>query len=173
MNFDKYKNTKRHPRKNEFQTTYWYKQGRCVYIQKFGEPIQVIGDADFSIEYVNCVKEVVLDEAAYRAASKAYNSEDSILLEQFKTDLMNELGWMNHPLAEKLYNKAWEMSHSSGLEEVYTRAMDLADLVECPSALSNAILVMNRFEYDSAGLIKRYPDEAEYNNAMKVLKGLL
>lgn len=39
--------------------------------------------------------------------------------------------------------------------------------------MNNPLDVLERFEYDSEGNIKRYPPEAEYNDAMEKLSDLL
>lgn len=166
MNFDAYKNALPYPRKGDFQTTYWYKQGRCVCTQKPGESLAPGFDAK------SCVKEVVADEDAYRAARDAYHAEERRLTEQFKADLLHDLDMANHPLADKFYAKAWEMGHANGLGEVYNCAHNLSDLFDCPPELMAAVQIMDKFEYNSDGGLRRYPDEAEYNKAMKVLKGL-
>lgn len=71
--------------------------------------------------------EAALDE--YRAAAALHRNDDARLVEQFRADLIEELGLTEHPKANLLYAKAWEMGHSCGLSEVVNYAEDLVELV--------------------------------------------
>lgn len=49
--------------------------------------------------------------------------------DQFKNDLFEELSITDNPKRELLFQKAWELGHSSGYSEVYLYACDLVDLI--------------------------------------------
>lgn len=55
----------------------------------------------------------------YRRRAKAYHEEGRELIEQFKTDALEELGLSEHPKAELLYKMAWERDQAIGLREVF------------------------------------------------------
>jgi hypothetical protein len=63
-------------------------------------------------------------------ASKAYHTDRIRLDNEFKADLLADLGITNHPKADLLYSKAYEMGHSSGRSEVYNYALDLVELIQ-------------------------------------------
>lgn len=60
---------------------------------------------------------------------KEFHAEETRVIEMFKRDLLTRLGILNHPEAELLFAKAWELGHSSSLNEVASQATDLADLL--------------------------------------------
>jgi hypothetical protein len=65
----------------------------------------------------------------YRADKEAYDKDCEACLAAFKHDLFADLGLKDHPKAEKLYQIAWDRGHSSGLENVYCEASELAALI--------------------------------------------
>jgi hypothetical protein len=84
----------------------------------------------FSSEHLaTAVLEKATRDAAYKEAKTAYNAETARLMQQFKADMFEDLGITDNPKADKLYAKAWDYGHSSGLREVYNYAADLVDLI--------------------------------------------
>jgi len=75
-----------------------------------------------------------------RSARDAYYAESKRLNDMFKQDALVELGLLKlgayncelykHPKADMLYDKAWELGHSSGLSDVWDYMFDLVDLVK-------------------------------------------
>jgi hypothetical protein len=59
-----------------------------------------------------------------------YRDASSQILENFKMDAFEELGITNNPKREKLYSKAWEFGHPSGLQEVFFYMEELTELIE-------------------------------------------
>jgi hypothetical protein len=59
----------------------------------------------------------------------AYRNEENRLYTQFKKDLLEHLGFTNHPKAEKLFAMAWSDGHASGYEEVAICADRYAELL--------------------------------------------
>jgi len=49
--------------------------------------------------------------------------------EDFKKDLLEELGVTGHPKADKLFSLAWSYGHSSGYSEVFSYASEFVDLL--------------------------------------------
>jgi hypothetical protein len=64
------------------------------------------------------------------AASKAYRDDNIRLMDEFKKDLLEDLGITNHPKAEIFFSKVWDHAHSSGLMEVLNYAEDLVELIQ-------------------------------------------
>ena len=48
---------------------------------------------------------------------------------QLKADLLADVGLTGHPKADLLFEKAWDLGHASGLQEVTTYFYDLAELL--------------------------------------------
>lgn len=59
-----------------------------------------------------------------------YQAEEARLRAQFKADALEDLRLTGHPKADKLMAIAWDMGHSSGYQEVYNYAAELAPLLE-------------------------------------------
>jgi hypothetical protein len=57
------------------------------------------------------------------------NSERVHKLHLFQDDLIDALGLAGHPQSDKLFDLAWEHSHSDGLGEVVLFAQELSDLL--------------------------------------------
>lgn len=55
----------------------------------------------------------------HTADVKAYREDQAKLENDFRRDLIAEFGMTGHPMADKVYGKAWEHGHSSGLSSVY------------------------------------------------------
>jgi hypothetical protein len=49
---------------------------------------------------------------------------------QFRDDALSELGLKNHPKADVLFSKAWDLGHSSGFHEVWYYLQDLSELLK-------------------------------------------
>lgn len=130
MNTDKYKNNAPYPSKKDFTTTFWYRAGRVV-CKETPDGNQVCDpEVGVTIELGACVKETVVDTAAFNAAKVAYSLETARLERQFKEDLFIELNIVGNPKADKLYSIAWQHGHSSGYAEVLSYAWDLVDLIK-------------------------------------------
>ncbi len=82
---------------------------------------------------IGCVEEKVLDEVSYLAHLKLYQETNKKLQEEFRDDLIEKYQMTNHPKAIKLFNKAWDMGCSGGLQEVEYYFQDLVELFECES----------------------------------------
>lgn len=60
--------------------------------------------------------------------NKEYQKEDYRIYNLFKEDALKEVGLLNHPKADKIYNKAWNDGHAYGYGEVLTHLENLAEL---------------------------------------------
>ena len=65
----------------------------------------------------------------FKEHQRKRNNETRIKTEQFKNDLALVNGLENHPKLDKLWNKAWEHGHSSGLHEVRYYFENLMELL--------------------------------------------
>lgn len=71
----------------------------------------------------------VFEEELYRKALAVYADEARSRQNAFRQDLLEELGITDHPKADLLISKAWELGHSSGYSEVVNWAWDLVDFL--------------------------------------------
>ena len=101
-------------------TIYYYKKGVMVGIKRQF-------DDDF-VPPKGCVEEIVLDEVSFNAHMKHYQEENLRLQEEFRRDLIAEYGVTDHPKANKIFDKAWDMGISGGLQEVEFCFQDLIGL---------------------------------------------
>jgi len=108
------------PKKDDYMTIYYYKKGVMVGMKRqFGD--------DF-VPPKGCVEEKVLDEVSFNAHMKHYDEERIRLQEEFRRDLIEEYSMTNHPKANKIFDKSWDMGISSGLQEVEYYFQDLIGL---------------------------------------------
>ena len=110
------------PKQDDYTTIYYYKQGVMVGMKRQFED-------DFQPPK-NCVEEKVLDESSYNAHMKHYQEENLRLQNEFRRDLIKKYNMSNHPKANKLFDKAWDMGCSNGLEEVEYCFCDLLELFQ-------------------------------------------
>jgi hypothetical protein len=111
------------PTKDQYMTVYYYQKGVMVGMKK-----------QFDINFEppkNCVEERVLDEVSYMAHMKHYQEESKRLQNEFRDDLIEKYEMTNHPKAVKLFNKAWDMGCSGGLQDVEYYFQDLIELFKC------------------------------------------
>ena len=110
------------PKQDDYMTIYYYRKGVMVGMKR-----------QFETDYEppkNCVEEKVLDEVSYNAHMKHYQEEVKRLQEEFCEDLIVKYKMSHHPKADKLFNKAWDMGCSGGLEEVEYYFQDLVELFQ-------------------------------------------
>ena len=108
------------PKQDDYMTVYYYRKGVMVGMKR-------MFDYDF-IRPNECVEEKVFDEVSYNAHMKHYHEERLRLEEEFRKDLIAEYKMSHHPKANKLFNKAWDMGCSGGLEEIEYYFRDLVEL---------------------------------------------
>jgi hypothetical protein len=111
------------PKQDDYMTIYYYKKGVMV-----GMKVGKIED-DFQPPK-NCVEEKVLDEISFNSNMKHYQEEAKRLQDEFRNDLIAEYKMTGHPKANKLFNKAWDMGCSGGLEDVEYCFRDLVELFQ-------------------------------------------
>lgn len=75
------------------------------------------------------LEKVRAENDEYKKLMGAYHADETRLREKFKKDLFDYLGIEDNPKRDLLFDKAWEMGHSSGFSEVVTCADDLVDLI--------------------------------------------
>jgi hypothetical protein len=114
------------PKQDDYMTIYYYRKGVMVGIKRQF-------DEDFEPPK-RCVEEKVLDEVSYSAHMDHYYEEQDKLKNQFREDLIAEYHMTNHPKANKIFDKAWELGHSKGHEEVEYYFQDLTELFQGDSS---------------------------------------
>jgi hypothetical protein len=115
------------PKQDDYMTIYYYRKGVMVGM-KVGPQ-----EEDFQPPK-RCVEEKVLDEVSYNAHLNHYYEEQEKLKNQFREDLIAEYHMTNHPKANKIFDKAWELGHSKGHEEVEYYFQDLTELFQGDSS---------------------------------------
>jgi hypothetical protein len=108
------------PKQDDYMTIYYYRKGVMVGMKRQF-------DDDFQPPK-NCVEEKVLDEVSYNAHLNHYYEEQDKLKNQFRKDLIAEYHMTDHPKANKIFDKAWELGHSKGHEEVEYYFCDFVEL---------------------------------------------
>ncbi len=60
----------------------------------------------------------------------SWNIKQDLMESRFKDDLEEEFGVKNHPKADLLYHKAWNLGHSYGLAQVLSDYENLVDIIK-------------------------------------------
>lgn len=121
MDYNKYKNTLPYPEKPT----------------KPKEPKLTGKDSDAYRAHADAMDQYAKDLKAYEAGPlaqyneqrDAYHKEGHRLEEEFKKDLLEELGVTGHPKAEKLYSLCYMKNHSGGFSDVASIAHDFVELL--------------------------------------------
>jgi hypothetical protein len=122
------------PKQDDYMTIYYYRKGVMVGMKRqFDEDFQ---------PPKNCVEEKVLDEVSYNAHMKLYQEENRKLQDEFRGDLIEKYKMTNHPKANKIFNKAWDLGCSLGLDSVEDYFKELIDLFEEDSSDLNLFGIM-------------------------------
>jgi len=79
--------------------------------------------------FADAAKRYVEEKAVYDAIVKNQQAIQRAMHIQFKADALEEVGLQHHKNADKLFNYAWDQSHSEGLYSVFNTLENLADLV--------------------------------------------
>lgn len=120
--------------RSDFIRTTWVSGGK-VFASQIGDGEIFYADgspypADEK-KVLSVMKKVVeKNDIEFQAAIKPYQDEQSVLHDEFKRDLFEDLGIEENPKKELLFAKAWEQGHSSGFSEVYNYAAELVELIE-------------------------------------------
>ena len=133
MNFDSYKNTLKYPLSKDFTRKFVYKSGKLVATispHPQNEAPVTVFESGFTEIPERAIVETEIDAARYKVALDAYRAAEQAVNDKFKNDLFKDLGIEDNPRRDKLYSKAWELGHSSGLQEIYNVACDLVELIE-------------------------------------------
>jgi hypothetical protein len=115
-----------YPNKKDYVTSYVYDKGVVLW----SGPTWEKDKAELKEEYPNAVIQEVLDEEAYKAHRKQYDTESAKLHEEFKDDLFKQFAVTDNPKRHKAFDLAWDRGHSNGVEEVYNEFYDLVELIE-------------------------------------------
>lgn len=73
--------------------------------------------------------DTIYHEEEYRQAQKDYRQGEHEARNRFKEDLFKDLEIADHPKREKIWDKAWEEGHSTGLHDVYHEAEEIVELI--------------------------------------------
>jgi hypothetical protein len=117
------------PRRQDYTTTYYYRKGVMVEM-KVGKHNDDFQPPD------KCVEEYDLDEVSYNAHIKLYQDESIKLQNEFRKDLILKYEMNKHPKANVIFDKAWDIGCSSGLQSVEYYFTDIMDLFDDESGQS-------------------------------------
>lgn len=70
----------------------------------------------------------IFNDVAYHKHVKDYRRGANNAIKLFKTEILDDVGLLDHPKADKIFSKAWENAHSEGFYQVYIEVDDLSDL---------------------------------------------
>lgn len=114
-----------YPSKDEFTDVFVYSKGEVVWKGKYTD-FKPFSEGRFK----GMLVEKVVNEAGLKAQRIAYGAEQSRLEQEFKTDLFEEHGVIDHPKANKCYGIAYDYGHSSGYQEIANYFDTLVDLIK-------------------------------------------
>jgi len=89
-----------------------------------------INDPKYKNQFVYPFKSEFKDLGDYKNAKALYNQREGEIYELVKHDMLEYVGLLNHPKANKIWSYAWEQGHSSGYSEVYNVLLGLTELFE-------------------------------------------
>lgn len=72
----------------------------------------------------------LISREEYKEKLKLYNELKMEKEHEFKINLLDFVGLLGHPKAEKAFQIAWDRGHSAGLNEVLLELEELADLIK-------------------------------------------
>jgi ribonuclease HIII len=122
--FDYYNTPKTsYPNKVDYTTVFVYNKGKVVWQGSKRN----FKSNDFPKD---AVVQNVINEEDYSAHKDAYNEDSSRLMEEFVLDLFDEFNVLDNSKAALCYQKAYEIGHAYGLQEVYNVFDDLVELIK-------------------------------------------
>lgn len=65
----------------------------------------------------------------YKLSRQAWHEEERRLSEAFRLDALKDVGLAEHPKAEKAYNFAYSLGHSSGYSEILFYLNEIAQVL--------------------------------------------
>jgi methyltransferase-like protein len=113
-----------YPNKKDYITFYVYDRGACIY----SESALSNTKSALKEDYPNAVIQEVLDEEAYKAHHKQYNTESAKLHDEFVNDLFEEFGVTDNPKRHKAFEYARDKGGS--YSDVYDVFTDIVELIE-------------------------------------------
>lgn len=125
---------------DNFKVTYYYKNGSAYAKKEYGV-ITLAPEFKETVDVTTgvvtgLVKEVVFDKEGYETARLTYFKELKKRKNEFKNDCFVDLGIVNDPRKEVLYNRAYDVAHGNGLRCVYEELSELVDFInECDRVL--------------------------------------
>jgi hypothetical protein len=112
-----------YPNKKDYITSYVYDKGVVLW----SGPTWEKDKAELKEEYPNALIQEVLDEEAYKAHRKQYDTESAKLHKEFQNDLFEDYGVTNNPKSSLLFNKVMEMR--GPYSEIYDLFGDFVELI--------------------------------------------
>lgn len=123
MNIENFRNQKPRPRKEEFNTTFFYSGGKVL-----GKGRTLNEVRDLRLKYKNAVEETLCDNEAFQAAMKEYNELKTALEAAFKRGLFEENDINADEFGEAMYKMAFDRGHEYGYHRIQEEFEDLVVL---------------------------------------------
>lgn len=133
--YDKYVCKTPIPKEEDHAYFYVYKKGTTVQSKKSFEELKMIYNSNTvrelrqHFEDHGLVFEEEVDINSFIEAKKELAHETNRLMTQFADDLAREHDVEHNPKRGMLFNKAWGLGHSAGLQEVASYYSDLVELI--------------------------------------------
>ena len=112
-----------YPDKKDYITFFVYDKGKLLYEGN------TYTKSELKTSFPNAVIQEVLDEDAYKAHRKEYNTESAKLEQEFQDDLFAEFNVTDNPKRSKCFELAWGYGHAHGHSEVYSYFSDFVELI--------------------------------------------
>lgn len=125
MDFDKYKTNIPLPKKEDFTTWYYYKDGKLVFTDEASKGVLTLVNIP-----EHGAREAVLDRAGYQQALQKRSKTIKGVEAQFWIDAEEELGIPpDHPKIAKMRSYAWEKGHAYGYSDIFNHYVEIWDVV--------------------------------------------
>jgi hypothetical protein len=112
------------PDKTKYTKSFFYKKGKLIAVKLLG-----VGYDDLEVDIDGSVEEQIFDDVSYNEHLSLYHSKLREKQEEFKNDLFEKYGVVNHPLSDKIFLIAWQ-SGSGNFNEVDLLFSDFIELFE-------------------------------------------
>jgi hypothetical protein len=80
-------------------------------------------------EFVELLDKYDREMLEYESAKREWHKNNNMRHEEFKHDILEDCGILNHPKSDILYRIAWDYGHSAGYGEVANYVRELSELL--------------------------------------------
>ena len=116
------------PDRRDYTTFYAYDKGELL----ASGPTTNFVKSKFKEAHPDAVIQEVMDEDAYKAHRREYNTESAKLHAEFQNDLYQDYGVADNPKRLRCFELAQEHGGSCGLQGIYDCFEDFVELIQDP-----------------------------------------